>query len=188
MDSAELRYLAYLVFMILAFIFGGKFHIMPPTISIVMMVVMLCPKIGLVTWEEASKRTNWGNLFQIGFFMAFASACSSTGLGDWLAANLFGWVNTSDPLILLIVIVCLSHVVTALVPGGGAAVLMIPPIYAISVAAGINTGYLMLAMALTATFSQFQPIQPQYLVVRGNTGGYLQIRDFVLPNIIVSAV
>lgn len=37
-------------------------------------------------------------------------------------------------------------------------------------------------------WSQFQPVQPQYLVVCSNANGFLKIKDFVLPNIIITLI
>ena len=188
MDAAEGRYVLYLVLLIVMFFVGGNYGIMPPTVAIVFMAVMLCPKIGLITWQEAQKSQNWAMLFQIGFFVGFAGAISSTGLGDWLAHTLFGWVTTDNPFLLLLIVVCIGHIANILVPGGGAALVVIPSVWALSTAAGLNNAYLSLMMVFVVCWSQFQPVQPQYLVVKGNTGGYLDIKDFVLPNIIVTVI
>ena len=188
MDAAEGRYILYLVLLIVLFFVGGNYGIMPPTVAIIFMAVMLCPKIGLITWKEAQAQQNWGMLFQIGFFVGFAGAISNTGLGDWLAHTLFGWVNTSNPLLLLLIVVCIGHIANILVPGGGAALVVIPSVWALSVAAGLNNAYLSLMMVFVVCWSQFQPVQPQYLVVKGNTGGYLDVKDFLLPNIFVTLV
>lgn len=54
--------------------------------------------------------------------------------------------------------------------------------------------FLLLGIAVFVVFivlfswSQFQPVQPQYLVVCSNAGGYLDIKDFVVPNIIVTVI
>ena len=32
------------------------------------------------------------------------------------------------------------------------------------------------------------PVQPQYLVVKGNTAGYMQVKDFALPNILITII
>ena len=36
--------------------------------------------------------------------------------------------------------------------------------------------------------TQLQPVQPQYLVVSANSGGYLNIRDFAVPNVIITVI
>ncbi len=188
MDAAEGRYALYLILLIVCFLFGGNYGINPPTVAIIFMAIMLCPKIGLVTWNEAMTKQNWGMLFQIGFFVGFAGAVSSTGLGDWLAATLFSWINTDSVIVLLIIVTVIGHVANILVPGGGAALVLIPSVVALSSATGVSAAYLSLMMVFVVCWSQFQPIQPQYLVVKGNTAGYLEVKDFIVPNIIITAI
>lgn len=188
MDAAEIRYGIYLVLMVVCFFVGGKFHIMPPTVGLVFAALVICPKIGVVTAQDALKGQNWGMLFQIGMFVGFAGAIASTGLGDWLANVLFGNMNITNPLLLLLVITCLGHVVNILVPGGGAGLVVMPAVMAVSSMCGINTAYLGLMMVFVVCWSQLMPVQPQYLVVKGNTEGYMQVKDFVFPNIIISIV
>lgn len=188
MDGPELRYAIYLILMVVLFFVGGNFHIMPPTIAIVFAAIMLLPKVGLITGQEVMKGTNWAMLFQIGFFVGFAGAISSTGLGEWLIVTFLGGMSITDPFLLLFITVCIGHVCNILVPGGATALIVMPSVLALSASAGINTAFLGLMVVFVACWSQLQPVQPQYLVVKGNTGGYLQVPDFVLPNIGISII
>lgn len=188
MDFAEIRYAIYLIAMILCFIFGGNFGLMPPTIAMLFMAIMMLPKIGLVTPQDVQKNTNWGMIIQIGFFVGFAGAISGTGLGPWMASHFFSWISSDNPLVLLFIVTMIGHVVNILVPGGGAAMVVIPSVWAISQANGINTALLMLMIYHVTQWSQILPVQPQYLVVQGATGGYIEAKDYALPNILVSLV
>ena len=167
MDFAEIRYAIYLIAMILCFIFGGNFGLMPPTIAMLFMAIMMLPKIGLVTPQDVQKNTNWGMIIQIGFFVGFAGAISGTGLGPWMASHFFSWISSDNPLVLLFIVTMIGHVVNILVPGGGAAMVVIPSVWAISQANGINTALLMLMIYHVTQWSQILPVQPQYLVVQG---------------------
>lgn len=188
MDAAEIRYAVYLIAMILCFIFGGRVGLMPPTIAMLFMAVMMLPKIGLVTPQDVQKNTNWSMIIQIGFFVGFAGAISGTGLGPWMAEHLFGWISSDNPFILLLIVTLIGHVVNILVPGGGAALVVIPSVWAISQANGIQTAFLTMMMFHVTQWSQILPVQPQYLVVQGATGGYIETKDYALPNILVSLV
>ena len=53
---------------------------------------------------------------------------------------------------------------------------------------GINTAYVGLMMVFVVAWSQLMPVQPQYLVVKGNTAGYMQVKDFALPNILITII
>jgi sodium-dependent dicarboxylate transporter 2/3/5 len=184
----EIRYAVYLILMVVCFFLGGNYGIMPPTVGLIFAALCMCPKIGVISAQEAMKSQNWAMMFQIGFFVGFAGAISNTGLGDWLANILFGGLHIANPFMLLIVVTCLGHVVNFLVPGGGAGLVVMPAVMALSSMAGISTAYLGLMMVFVVCWSQLMPVQPQYLVVKGNTGGYLQVKDFVLPNILITVV
>ncbi len=188
MEPVEIRYAIYLILMVVCFFVGSNYGINPPTVGLVFAALCMCPKIGVVPAQEAVKGQNWAMMFQIGFFVGFAGAISSTGLGDWLATVLFGNLNVASPFMLLIIVTCLGHVVNFLVPGGGAGLVVMPAVMALSSMAGIDTAFLGLMMVFVVAWSQLMPVQPQYLVVQGNTGGYLQVKDYVLPNIIITVV
>ena len=187
LDSDEIRYIIILVTMILFFWVGDSlWGIKPATVAIVYMGIMILPKFGLVTFEEIQSNTNWAMCFQMAFFMGFAGAIASTGLGEWLANSLFGWFETDNLFLLMLITILIAHIGNIIVPGAGAAVMLIPSVWAISVDAGYATAFLPLVMFHVVNWTQLQPIQPQYLVVSANSGGYLNIRDFVVPNIIIT--
>jgi sodium-dependent dicarboxylate transporter 2/3/5 len=187
-EAVEIRYTIYLIAMVVCFFLGGNYGIMPPTVGLVFAALCMCPVIGVISAQDAMKGQNWAMMFQIGFFVGFAGAISSTGLGDWLATVLFGGLNVANPFVLLLIVTCLGHIVNFLVPGGGAGLVVMPAVMALSSMAGIETAYLGLMMVFVVAWSQLMPVQPQYLVVQGNTGGYLQVKDYVLPNIIITIV
>ena len=188
MKGDEIRYIVILVGMIALFFLGGNWGIQPPTVALIALAVMLLPKIGLVDFDDAQKNINWSMLFQVGFFVGFAGAVANTGLGQWIADIFVGWATGGNLLFLLLVVCVLGHFATFIVPGGGAAIMLIPSVVAFAGASNAAPGILALMLMSVSQWSQFQPVQPQYLVVCSNAGGYLEIKDFVLPNIIVTAI
>ncbi|MCR5784996.1 MAG: anion permease [Eubacterium sp.] len=188
MDAAEIRYILILVAMIAFFWVGSNFGINPPTVGLIFMAIMLLPKIGLITFDEVVNNTNWAMCFQMAFFMAFASGISKTGLGTWMANLFFGGLDTNNLFVLFLITILIAHVGNIIVPGAGAAVMLIPSIWAISQGAGYSFAFLPMVMFHTVNWTQLQPIQPQYLVVSANSGGYLNIKDFAVPNVIVTII
>ena len=189
MDAEEVRYIVILVTMILFFWVGDMlWGIKPATVAIIYMGIMIMPRIGLITFNEIARNTNWDMCIQMAFFMGFAGAISSTGLGDWLANTLFGWFQTDNLFLLMLITILIAHIGNILVPGAGAAVMLIPSVWAISVDAGYATAFLPMVMFHVVNWTQLQPIQPQYLVVSANSGGYLTIRDFAVPNVIITVI
>lgn len=188
-DAEEIRYIVILVTMILFFWVGDMlWGIKPATVAIVYMGIMIMPKIGLITFQDIQANTNWDMCIQMAFFMGFAGAITSTGLGDWLASTLFGWFQTDNLFLLMLITILIAHIGNIIVPGAGAAVMLIPSVWAISVDAGYATAFLPMVMFHVVNWTQLQPVQPQYLVVSANSGGYLNIRDFAVPNVIITVI
>lgn len=129
--------------MIVLFFAGGKFGINPPTVAMIAMAVMLLPNIGLVNFDKAQKGVNWSMLFQVGFFVGFAGAVASTGLGEWIANIFVGWAAGGSTLFLILVIAVLAHFATFVVPGGGAAIMLIPSVAAFAANSGAAPGILL---------------------------------------------
>lgn len=188
MNAEEMRYALILVAMIALFAVGGGFGITPPVVALIFMGIMIMPYIGVITFDVVQKNTNWAMCFQMAFFMGFAGAISGTGLGDWLAGTLFGWFQTDNLFILMLAVILIAHIGNIVIPGAGASILLIPSVWAISVNAGYANSFLPMVLFHVVNWTQFQPIQPQYLVVCANSGGYLKIRDFVVPNLIITVI
>lgn len=188
MNKDEVRYIVILALMIVGFFIGGKFGIQPPTVAMLAMILMLCPYIGLVNFEEAQKNINWSMLFQVGFFVGFASAITSTGLGEWITGFFTRWTTGGSLLVLIIVVNILGHIAAFLVPGGGAAVMLVPSVVAMATTAGVNPALLTLVLLRVCSCSVYNPVQAPFLVVSSCDGGYLSVKDYVVPNIIGTTV
>ena len=188
MNQEEIRYIIILIVMILAFFFGGNFGITAPTVALLAMILMLAPYVGLVDFEEAQKNINWSMLFQVGFFVGFAGAITSTGLGEWLTSFFSAWTTGGSLLTLIIVVNILGHVAAFLVPGGGAAIMLVPSVVAMANNAGVSAALLTLVLLRVCSCSLYNPVQAPFLVVGSCNGGYLDVKDYVIPNIIGTTI
>lgn len=184
----EARYIIILVLMIIGFFIGGRFGISPPVVALLAMIVMLAPNIGLVDFEEAQKNINWSMLFQVGFFVGFAGAITGTGLGEWITGFFTRWTTGGSLLTLIIVVNLLGHIAAFLVPGGGAAIMLVPSVVAMANAAGVNPALLTLVLLRVCSCSVYNPVQAPFLVVGSCNGGYLDVKDYVVPNIIATTI
>ncbi len=187
-SATEVRFVVILLAMVLCFFFSAELHLTGPTVALIFLAVMLCPYIGLIRFEEAQKEINWALLVQIAFFVAYAGGIINTGVGEWLSNLLFGWLHTDHLLLLIVAMVMFSHIAGFLVPNGGAAPLLIPFVVALAQASGIVPQILVMVVICVCSWTQVQPVQNQYLVVCSNAGGFLEIKDFVIPNLLVSLV
>ncbi|MDC7125221.1 MAG: SLC13 family permease [Spirochaetales bacterium] len=184
----EIKYFVIIVLMILCFFFSKQLKVNVPIISFIFMTIMIFPKIGLIDFDEASKKLNWAMIFQVGFFVGFAGAIANTGLGNWLTGIFSSWLGSGSLIGMLIMVTVIGHIATFVVPGGGATIMMIPTAIALAAATGLNPTVLAFMFIITCQWSQFQPVQPQYLIVCSNAGGFLEVKDVVIPNIIISFV
>lgn len=188
MNKDEVRYIIILVLMIAAFFFGGNFGVSAPTVALLAMILMLAPYIGLIDFEEAQKNINWSMLFQVGFFVGFAGAITGTGLGEWITSFFTRWTTGGSLITLIIIVNILGHIAAFLVPGGGAAIMLVPSVVAMANTAGVNPALLTLVLLRVCSCSVYNPVQAPFLVVGSCNGGYLDVKDYVIPNIIATTL
>src|SRR5688572_6574460 len=102
-------------------------------------IVMFLPGIRLFTWKEAQNATSWETLILINGIFSLGAASSSTGLAKWLAEAAFGGLGGYSTVAVLAIISAFTvviHLVLPIAPVINA--VMIPPIVAVAMAAGVN--------------------------------------------------
>ena len=64
---------------------GGLLHRIDTTSSTVVgLVILMLPGIGVINWKEVQKRTPWGTILVFGAGISLGSALLNTGAGKWL--------------------------------------------------------------------------------------------------------
>ncbi|MCK7595099.1 SLC13 family permease [Pseudomarimonas salicorniae] len=143
----------------------------------------------LLTWETA-ERIPWGALILFGGGIALATAFDSSGLSDWLAAELQGVVDA--PLVLRIFLIALAvSLLSEIASNTASAVLLMPLLAAAAKAAGIDPALLMVPAVLAASCAFILPVAtaPNAIVFgSGMVDGRSMMRHGVVVNLVAILV
>lgn len=113
---------------------------------------------------------------------------TGTGLGEWITSFFARWTTGGSLITLIVVVNILGHIAAFLVPGGGAAIMLVPSVVAMANTAGVNPALLTLVLLRVCSCSVYNPVQAPFLVVGSCNGGYLDVKDYVIPNIIATTL
>lgn len=105
MSGAEMKLLCISVALLFFWITEKVLHDIDTSSStLVAITLMMIPKIGIMTWEEAQQRIAWGTLFLFGIGISLGSAIISTKAGVWLAKAIVPFFGLSAAPALLVVL------------------------------------------------------------------------------------
>lgn len=91
MTGPQKRLLAVSVLLLLAWATEGKWHNFDTTSTTYAgLVVLLLPRIGIMTWKDVQSRIPWGTVIVFGVGISLGSALLTTQAGQWLGAQVVG--------------------------------------------------------------------------------------------------
>ncbi|MDE2781244.1 MAG: SLC13 family permease [Chloroflexota bacterium] len=113
----------------------------PAVPALVAMVLILMPRIGLLTWQDFERNLGWANFFVIATSLSLAHTLVVTGAAGWFSETLVsGTAAVQDsPLLILLVLAVSAAVVRLLMPNiAGYLAFVIPVAMASGEALGLN--------------------------------------------------
>jgi sodium-dependent dicarboxylate transporter 2/3/5 len=150
-------------------------------------VVMFLPGINLFTWKEVQQATGWDTLLMIGGVTSLGIASRTTGLAKWLADATLGGISDWNVIWIIVVISAFTVVIHLMLPIAPVInAVMIPPIMALGVAAGVNPVLYALPVIFTASCAFLLPLDAVPLVTYSR--GYYRMLDMFLPGLAISVV
>jgi len=130
------------------------------------------PKIGILTWKEASSGINWGILILFSAGFAIAKALQVTNIVNDFAGFILGYIENFSPLALLTVIFFLTMIIRLgmnnIMPVIAA---LMPIVFNLGTTIGINPIWLSLVVLYAATLT-FLPTQTSTGVITYSYGFY----------------
>ncbi|MFC4410887.1 SLC13 family permease [Chungangia koreensis] len=130
----------------------------------------------LMDWNTAMKLP-WGILLLFGGGLAIASGFTSSGLSEWIGAQLTG-LQGLNTFIVILTVATLVIFLTEITSNTATASMMYPIMAALAVAVGIHPIAIMVAAGVAASCAFMLPVAtPPNAVVFGS--GYLRIPDMV---------
>jgi sodium-dependent dicarboxylate transporter 2/3/5 len=135
----------------------------------------------LLDWEEA-KKVPWGILLLFGGGLAIARGFTTSGLGNWLAAEFEIMLGGASPLSIVIAVTGFVTTVTELTSNTATASMMVPIMASLSQAIGSSPFLLLIPTALAASCAFMLPVStPPNAIVYGS--GRIPIMKMVVAGI-----
>jgi sodium-dependent dicarboxylate transporter 2/3/5 len=187
-SANEIKVLVIMALMVCFWVASTWYPDFDPTLVAVSgAILMFLPGIKLFTWQEVQASTDWATLMMIGGVTTLGSASGQTGLAKWLAtsalAGLSDW-GTVGVIVAISAFTVVIHLVLPIAPVINA--VMIPPIMAMAVAAGVNPALYALPVVFTASCAFLLPMDAVPLV--SYSKGYYKMFDMFLPGLVISII
>jgi anion transporter len=168
-------------------------HIDPAWISLIAVVGLSLPRVGdVLDAKDISGGINWPILFFVMGALAIGTVGMTTGMSDWLAANLMPAVPPQNPY-LFAALIGVSTMLIHMVLGSALACMSIaaPPMVQYAVSAGWNPLFPALLVYTAVSIHYLFPFQHVAILLgQGETGGYStrQVLKYGLPLTLVAIV
>jgi sodium-dependent dicarboxylate transporter 2/3/5 len=143
------------------------------------------PRQNLLTWEH-NKKIPYEIIFLFGAGFSLAAAFTSTGLAAAVASGLTSWQNLPF-IILLVLIATLVTFATEVTSNTALVSVMLPVIYAVATALGLNAILLLTVCTICASYAFMLPIAtpPNAIAL---SSGQVQTRDMARFGMILNLI
>lgn len=109
--------------------------------ALIAAVVLLSPRVGVLSWGEFEKMTGWGNFFFLGTSLSLTQVLISTGAASWFAGVLMATVGgaAGSYAVLVLIVILVASLVHLAIPNQASCIaLLIPIVTAFAAATGMN--------------------------------------------------
>lgn len=139
----------------------------------------------LINWEEAV-RLPWGIILLFGGGMALAKGFTSTGLADWIAAQMTQ-LDGLSMLLLILVLVTIVNFLTEITSNLATTAMLLPVLAPMALSFNLHPFMIMVSVTLAASCAFMLPVAtPPNAVVFGS--GYLRIPDMIRAGILMNVI
>jgi di/tricarboxylate transporter len=162
LSGAQRRTLAITAGASVLWLTDGLHHMHPVAPALIAWILLLSPRIGVLTWSQFERRIGWSNFFVIAASLSLARALIDSGASGWVAALITEAVpRTSEQPVLVIVILMVAAVpVRVLIPNiTGFLATTIPIAMSIGLATDVNPLVCGLAVMIAGDAVLYYPAQ-----------------------------
>lgn len=188
LKAEELRLIIISILLLFFWATEGVIHDFDTTtVTFIAVAVMLTPKIGVFTWEQAEKSIPWGTIIVFAVGISLGSILLSTKAASWLADGFFGLLGIENmPIIGLIALLSafniLIHLGFASATSLASALIPIFIALATTMNGDFNTVGLVLIQQFVISFGFLLPVSaPQNMLAYGS--GTFTVKDFMKSGI-----
>ena len=175
MSAAEIKLLCISIALLFFWTTEGILHNIDTSSStLVAITLMMVPRIGIMTWDEAQQRIAWGTLFLFGMGISLGSAIVTTKAGAWLAKAIvpFFGLNAAPALVIVLTLAAFLIIIhLGFASATGLAAAMIPIM--IEVLRNVSTPHLnivgmIMILQYVVSFGFILPVNaPQNMIAFG---------------------
>lgn len=158
------------------------------TVTIAGIMIMMLPRIGVMSWKDAVPHINWGTIALFGVGISLGSALLKSKAAIWLAHHfvaLFGMELMTPIMVLMIMAVFLTVIHLGFASATGLASAMIPIVIAVLQSVqtpGINVIGMTMILQYTICFGYILPVNAPQNMIAYSTG-YITANDFLKTGI-----
>lgn len=178
-------------FAVLFWIADSFFDLMPGWLyvsSVLITILFICPIIGVVEWEEASKKVEWGILILAGGSLALGNGLNSTGIITIIAENLGTVLEGTSHFVVITVLTFITALsitfFSSLVATGTT---FVPVAIVLAIKLGLNPVSVAVAVALAACNAFLLPANtPPNAIAYGP--GYFKTYEMAKVGIVLTLI
>lgn len=163
------------------------------TSTMVAIAIMFLPKVGVIDWNYAQSRINWGTAILFGVGISLGSALLSTKAADWLAKQIIVIFSLTDATPIFIIAILSAFLIIihlGFASASGLAAAMIPIIISILQSVktpGINVIGMTIILQYVVSFGFILPVNaPQNMIAYGTNT--FEVKDFIKTGIPMTIV
>jgi sodium-dependent dicarboxylate transporter 2/3/5 len=137
-------------------------HLHPAVPAVLAWILLLMPRIGVLTWSEFERDIGWTNFFVLASSLSLAKALVASGAAGWVAGLIVAQVPAlrDSPLAVIVTLLVASVPLRLLIPNiTGFLATAIPVAMSIGTAAGVNPMICGLAVMIAGDAVLYYPAQ-----------------------------
>ncbi|KAL3857618.1 hypothetical protein ACJMK2_012266 [Sinanodonta woodiana] len=164
-------------------------HDKDPKLPVTATETKLLPHKGftpLLTWKTVNEEIAWDVVLLMGGGFAMSDGCTKSGLSDWIGTKL-EVLGSLSPWVISFILALVVAAVTNITSNSATATIFLPIAADLALRLQINPMYLMIPVAVSASFAYLLPVgtPPNAIVF---SSGYLQTRDMLKIGIVVNVL
>ncbi|XP_067138123.1 Na(+)/citrate cotransporter-like [Centruroides vittatus] len=140
----------------------------------------------LLNWKTAQKKIAWGLLLIFGGGFAIAEGAKKSKLTNWIALQL-AYLPPLSPVVIVSILCIMTSILTEVMTNSSTATLLLPVANKLANVIKVHPLYLMMPLAICASFSFMLPIGSPSSAIAYDTGN-MKIVDLVKPGIFLNIV
>lgn len=162
LDGRERRTLAITAGASLLWLTDSVHHLHPVAPALIAWILLLSPRIGVLSWTEFERRIGWSNFFVIASSLSLARALIDSGASGWIAGLIAAAVpqSSGQPVLVVVILMAASVPVRILIPNiTGFLATTIPIAMSIGTATDVNPLVCGLAVMIAGDAVLYYPAQ-----------------------------